>query len=63
MRIAAYLFFAFAALATLSALNAVVEGANRPEGTANLVGYAVGSFLVPIVLLIIGLVLWGKAKP
>ena len=36
--------------------------ANRPEGIENLAGYAVGSFLVPIILLIVGIVLWGKGK-
>ena len=62
MRTGAILCFVFAALAAIAAVNNVLGGANRPEGIENLVGYAVGSFLLPIALLVGGLVLWGKAK-
>jgi len=62
MRIGAILCFTLAGLAAIAALNNVINGANRPERIENLVGYAVGSFLVPIAFLIVGLVLWGKAK-
>ncbi len=61
MRTGAIVCFVIAALATIAAVNNVVGGANRPEGTENVVGYAVGSFLVPIALCIVGLILWGKS--
>ena len=54
--------FVIAALAMIAAVQNVVGGANRPEEMENLVGYAVGSFLVPATFLIVGLALWGKAK-
>jgi hypothetical protein len=41
-------------------VQSVMFGANRPEDTG-IVGYAVGAFLLPIVLLIVGLILWGKS--
>ena len=62
MRAGAIVCFVIAALAMIVAIQNVVGGANRPEGAENLVGYAVGSFLIPIALLIVGLILWGKAK-
>jgi hypothetical protein len=61
MRVGAIFCFALAALGTIVAVNNVVGGANRPEGAENVFGYAVGSFLVPVVLLIVGLILWGKS--
>lgn len=64
MKIAAYCLFAIAGLTTLVAINNVFRGAgaNRPEGAENLVGYAVGSFLVPIALVIVGVILFNKRK-
>ena len=62
MRVGAVICFVIAALGTVAALKNVVGAANRPEGAANFVGYAVGSFLVPSVLLIVGLILWGKSS-
>jgi len=64
MRTGAIVCFVIAGAATLVAINNLVgsAGANRPEGIENLAGYAVGSFLVPIILLIVGIVLWGKGK-
>ena len=63
MKIAAIVFFILAGLGTLSAINTVVvDGPNRPDEFENLVGYAVGAFLVPLAFLIIGLVLWNKAR-
>ena len=61
MRTGAILCFLIAALATIVAVANVIGGPNRPEGAENVVGYAVGSFLVPLVLLIVGLILWGKS--
>ena len=62
MRIGAILCFALAGLSAVAGVNNIIGGANRPEGVENLVGYAVGSFLLPIVSLIVGIVLWGKSK-
>ena len=61
MRVGAIVCFVIAALGTVAALTNMVGGANRPEGAENVVGYAVGSFLVPLVFLIVGLILWGKS--
>ncbi len=61
MRVGAVICFVIAALGNIATVNSVVGVANRPEGAANFVGYAVGSFLVPSVLLIVGLILWGKS--
>ena len=61
MRIGAIVCFVIVVLATIVAVQNIVAGVNRPEGMENLVGYAVGSFLVPGVLLIVGLILWGKS--
>jgi hypothetical protein len=62
MRTGAIICFVIAGLAAIVAIINVVGGVNRPEGIENLVGYAVGSFLLPIAVLIGGLVMWGKAK-
>ena len=62
MRTGAIICFVIAGLAAIVAIINVVGGDNRPEGIENLVGYAVGSFLLPIAVLIGGLVMWGKAK-
>ncbi len=61
MRTTAIVCFGIAALTAVVAVQNVVGGANRPEEMENLVGYAVGSFLVPVVLLIVGLILLGKS--
>lgn len=62
MKNGAIVCFVLSALTTLGGIKSVVSGQNRPEEIENYVGYAVGSFLVPVVLLISGLVLLGKAK-
>ena len=62
MKTGAIICFVIAAISTVTAINNLVGGANRPEGIENLVGYAVGAFLLPIAFLIGGLVLWGKSK-
>lgn len=64
MRTGAIVCFVIAGAATLVAINNLVGSGstNRPEGIEDLVGFAVGSFLVPILLLIVGIVLWGKGK-
>jgi hypothetical protein len=64
MKIVAYCLFALAAVGTLVAINNVFLGGgrNRPEGVENLAGYAVGSFLFPLSLVIVGLILLRKQK-
>jgi nucleoside permease NupC len=62
MKSGAIVCFVMAALATIIAVNNIIGGANRPEGIENLVGYAVGAFLLPIAFLIGGLVLLDKSK-
>ena len=61
MRAGAISCFVLAALTGLVAVQNAVTGPNRPEGLENVVGYVVGLFLVPIALLIVGLILWGKS--
>ena len=51
MKTGAIVCFVIAALATITAINNIIGGANRPEGIENLVGYAVGAFLLPIAFL------------
>ena len=62
MRTGAMVCFVVAALAGLAAVQNLVGGPNRPDQPEDLVGYAVGSLLVPVVLLIVGLILWGKSR-
>jgi hypothetical protein len=62
MRNRAIVCLAFAALGTIVAIQNIMGGANRPEDPGRLARYAVGSFLVPMALLIVGLILWGNAK-
>ena len=54
--------FVLAALTAIGAIYLIVAGPNKPEGIPNLVGYAIGTFLVPIALLIGGLYLQRKPK-
>lgn len=63
MKAAAYVLFVLAGLATLAAINNVfLGGANRPERIENLAGYAVGSFLLPLIFVVAGLTLLNKQK-
>ena len=62
MKTGANVCFVIAALATVSAVRTIMDGANRPEGIENLVGYAVGALLVPMAFLIVGLLLLEKSK-
>ena len=62
MKTGAIVCFVIASLAAIAAVNSIIGGPNRPEGIENLVGYAVGAFLLPIAFLIGGLVLLGKSK-
>lgn len=62
MRTGAIVCFVVSGLATIVAVRNVIGGSGRPEQIENLVGYAVGSFLVPVALLIGGLTLWKKSK-
>ena len=61
MRTGAVICFGIAALGTIIAVKNVTGGPNRPEGPEGQVGYVVGLFLIPAVLLIVGLILWGKS--
>jgi hypothetical protein len=66
MKTAAIILFGFAALATVVAIKNVFGGgpnsAERIANSAEFVGFIVGSFLVPIVLLIAGLICLNKSK-
>ena len=63
MKILAIILIILAVLTSQVAVNNVfLDDAKRPAEAAELAGYVVGSFLVPLVLLIIGLILWNKAK-
>jgi hypothetical protein len=59
MRSGAIVCFVLAAITTAVAIGKI---ANGPERIENLVGYAVGTLLVPIAFLIAAIVLWGKSK-
>jgi len=63
MRIAAIVFFVLTGLGTLSAINTVVKGPppNAPQGY--FAGMVVGAFMVPLILLVVGLTLWKKGEP
>jgi hypothetical protein len=63
MRIAAIVFYVLAGLSTLSAISTVMKGPppNAPQGY--FAGVIVGAFMVPLILLVIGLVLWKKSEP
>ena len=48
---------------TIAALkNVLGNGANRPESATYLVAYVVGSFLLPLLLVIVGLALLNRRK-
>ena len=63
MRIAAIVFFVLTGLGTMSAITTVMKGPppNAPPGYYP--GMIVGAFMVPLILLGIGLVLWKKGEP
>ena len=61
MRVAAIVCFIIAILVGLIAMQNVMGGANRPGELEHTVGYAVGAFLVPIAMLIVGVVLWRRS--
>ena len=63
VKTAAHILFVLAGLTTLVAIkNVFLGGENRPQEIENMVGYAVGAFLLPVAFLIIGLVLLNKVK-
>lgn len=63
MKTAAYVCFVLAGLGTIAASsNVYTRYVRRPDDFANLFGYAVGSFLLPLTFLIVGLVLLDKHK-
>lgn len=64
MKIAAYILFAVALVGLGVAFNNVFlgAGANRPAGGERLVGYAIGAFLFPLSMAIVGLILLNKSK-
>ena len=61
MKGAAIILFVLAGLTALIAIKNVFAE-NRPTDTSRLLGYVVGSFLLPLIFLIIGLVLHKKSK-
>lgn len=61
MRTGAIVCFVFSVISTLTGARNVLAGANRPERGDLFVSYVVGSFLLPVVFLIVGLILWQKA--
>ncbi len=61
MKTAATICFVLAVLTAIAATKNLFVAENRPEEVENLVGYAVGGYLVPIALLIVGLILRDKA--
>lgn len=60
MRTGAVVCFAIAAIGTIMAIRNIVGEASQHENVGHLVRYAVGAFLIPTALLIVGLFLWGK---
>jgi len=62
MRIAAIIVFVLVPFAILSSGNVVLEAMKRSDPSQSIAGYAVGAFLFPLVLFILGLVLWNKGK-
>lgn len=63
MKMSAIIGFVLAAVAAAVAVyNVFFGGPNRPHDDAAFVGYAVGSFLPSMLCLIVGLVLWKKAR-
>jgi hypothetical protein len=61
MRVAAIVCFIIAILVGLVALQNVMGGPNRPGEIEHTVGYAVGAFLVPLAVLIVGVILWRRS--
>jgi hypothetical protein len=63
MKAGAIVLFVLSAItAFVATKNVFLGGQHRPPGGELVVSYAVGSFLVPMVLLIVGLVLWKKGQ-
>ncbi len=58
----AIFFFLLATLSVIVAIGNVALKARSGAPFETMVGFAVGSFLVPLVLLIVGLKVWGKRK-
>lgn len=64
MKIAAIICIVLAALTTCGAIaNTVFDAAGRRPADATLMpAYVVGSFTIPMILLIAGLSFWGRAN-
>jgi hypothetical protein len=63
MKLIGILIVCLAGLATLVAIqNVFLRPELRPQESSELAGYIVGSFLVPIGLLIVGLMVLKRAK-
>jgi hypothetical protein len=66
MKTAATILIGLAAITMVVAIrNVFGDGPDKPDQAANsarFVGYVVGSFMVPIVLLIAGLIVWNKSN-
>ena len=64
MRVGGIVMLVLAGLGTLVAINNVFLGGSQsaPQGESAFVGYAVGSFLLPIIFAVVGLKLLEKSK-
>lgn len=62
MKTGAYVCYVLAALGLFSAIKVIMQRINEGTEIAQLVGNMVGAMLVPIGLLVLGLVLYGKSK-
>lgn len=63
MKALAIVFFVLAAVTLHTGIQQLIHPLpDMPEGGAKLAGYVVGTFLIPLVPLLIGLRLWKKAK-
>jgi len=63
MKAGAIVCFILAALAGLVAIKNVFGGGpNAPTDSNQFAGYAVGSFIIPIALVIGGVMLWNKSQ-
>lgn len=62
MRTGSIVCFVMAVLFTMVGINNLFNSPNKPDANADMVGYAVGSFLPGVVLLILGIWLATRQK-
>jgi tetrahydromethanopterin S-methyltransferase subunit F len=62
MRGGAIVCFVVAAAASELAVRNVMQKMQQGMDESRLIGFAVGSFILPVVLLIVGLNLWNKSR-